>query len=302
MYDDLLLPFDGSDGAADVLGHAADIAGATDATVHVLFVADTARDSVTVIEGRTVDVLEERGERLVSEATEALEAAGVDHDATVRQGNPAPTIVDHAEREGHDLIVMPTRGREGLSRHLLGSVAEKVVRHSTVPVLTTRMRPDERRVFPYERILIPTDGSAGAAAGVEHGLALAAALDATVHGLTVVDDEGFDPLSGLLSEGVDDEDDADAPASVVDGKAAANAALDDLVDAAERHGVAEFGRHVERGDPVETIVDAVAELDAHAVVMGATGDHGDERVLLGSVAERTVRTAPVPVITVRDGT
>ncbi|WP_066416266.1 universal stress protein [Halorubrum aethiopicum] len=298
MYDDLLLPFDGSDGAANVLGHAADIASVTDATVHVLFVADTTRDSVTVIEGRTVDVLEREGKRVVSEATEALEAAGVDHDAAVRQGNPAPTIVDHAEREGHDLIVMPTRGREGLSRHLLGSVAEKVVRHSTVPVLTTRMRPDERRAFPYERILIPTDGSAGAAVGAEHGLALAAALDATVHGLAVVDDEGFDPLSGLLDDGGDDED---APVSAVDGKAAASDALDDLADAAERHGVAEFGRHVERGDPVETIVDAVSELDAHAVVMGATGDHGDERVLLGSVAERTVRTAPVPVITVRDG-
>ncbi|OYR58105.1 universal stress protein [Halorubrum halodurans] len=294
MYDDLLLPFDGSDGAADVLGHAADVAHGTGATVHVLFVADTARDSVTVIEGRTVDVLEREGERVVSEATEALEAAGVDHDATVRQGNPAPTIVDHAEREGHDLIVMPTRGHEGVSRHLLGSVAEKVVRHSTVPVLTTRMRPDETRAFPYERILIPTDGSAGAAAGVEHGLALAAALDATVHGLAVVDDEGFDPLSGILG-------DDDGAVNAVDGRDAADDALDDLADAADRHGVAEFGRHVERGDPVETIVAAVAELDAHAVVMGATGDHGDERVLLGSVAERTVRTAPVPVITVRDG-
>ncbi|WP_281193398.1 universal stress protein [Halorubrum sp. F4] len=297
MYDDLLLPFDGSDGAVDVLGHAADIASGTDATVHVLFVADTARDSVTVIEGETVDALERRGDRVVSEATEALEAAGVDHDATVRHGNPVPTIVDHAEREGHDLIVMPTRGREGIPRHLLGSVAEKVVRHSTIPVLTTRMRPEERRVFPYERVLIPTDGSAGAAVGVEHGLALAAALDATVHGLAVVDDEGFDPLSGLLGDGADD---GDAPDSAVGGTVAATAALDDLAAAAERHGVTEFGRHVERGDPVETIVDAVSELDAHAVVMGATGDHGDDRVLLGSVAERTVRTAPVPVITVRE--
>ncbi|SMO53436.1 universal stress protein [Halorubrum cibi] len=301
MYDDILFPFDGSDGAVDVLDHVVELAGFADATVHVLFVADTARDSVTVIGGETVDVLERRGERVLSAATEVLAAAGVAHDTEVRQGNPAPTIVDRAETAGDDLIVMPTRGREGLSRHLLGSVAEKVIRHSAVPVLTARMRPDERLAFPYDRILIPTDGSDGAAAGVEHGLALATALDATVHGLAVVDDEGFDPLSGVLVDGADDEDDEDGPVSAVDGKAAANDALDDLAAAAERHGVTEFGRHVERGDPVETIVDAVSELDAHAIVMGSTGDHGDDRVLLGSVAERTVRTAPVPVITVRDG-
>ncbi|GAA0507135.1 Nucleotide-binding universal stress protein, UspA family [Halorubrum aquaticum] len=289
MYDDVLLPFDGSDGAADVLEHAADIARFADATVHVLFVADTARDSVTVIEGETVDALERRGERVVSEATEELAAAGVDHDAEVRQGNPAPTIVDHAEREGHDLIVMPTRGRRGLSRRLLGSVSEKVVRNASVPVLTARTRPDERLAFPYEGIVVPTDGSVGADAGVDHGLALAAALDATVHALAVVDD-AFDPLEGLLGTDADEDE----------ATAAANAALDDVVAAAEEYGVDRVERHVERGDPVEAIRDRVSADGADAVVMGATGEHGDDRVLLGSVAERTVRTAPVPVLTVRE--
>lgn len=288
MYDDVLLPFDGSDGAVDVLGHAADLAHFVDATVHVLFVADTARDSVTVIEGETVDVLERRGERVVSEATEALVARDVDHDAAVRQGNPAPTIVDHAEREGHDLIVMPTRGRRGLSRHLLGSVSEKVVRHSSVPVLTARTRPDERLAFPYEGIVVPTDGSVGGDAGVEHGLSLAATLDATVHALAVVDDA--DPLGGVF--GTARGEDA--------ATAAANAALDDLVATAEEYGIERVERHVDHGDPVEAIRERVSADGADAVVMGATGGHGDDRVLLGSVAERTVRTTPVPVFTIRD--
>lgn len=46
------------------------------------------------------------------------------------QGNPAPTIVEYAERYEHDLIVMPTHGREGVSRYLIGSVSEKIVRLS----------------------------------------------------------------------------------------------------------------------------------------------------------------------------
>ena len=297
MYDDVLLPFDGSDGAVDVLGHAADLARFVDATVHVLFVADTARDSVTVIGGETVDALERRGKRVVSEAAEALAARDVDHDTTVRQGNPAPTVVDHAESEGHDLIVMPTRGRQGLSRHLLGSVSEKVVRHASVPVLTARTRTDERLTFPYERILVPTDGSVGADAGVEHGLSLAAALDATVHALAVVDDD-----SDLLGEVFDaDGDEAvDADESEEERTAAANAALDDLVAAAGKYGIDRVERHVERGDPVEAIRGRVSADGADAVVMGATGAHGDDRFLLGSVTERTVRTAPVPVFTIRD--
>ena len=286
MYDDILLPFDGSDGAAAVLGHAADIARFADATVHVLFVADTGRDSVTVIEGETVDALVEKGETVVTEAAERLAAAGVDHETDVVQGNPAPTIAEYAERAAHDLVVMPTQGREGVSRYLLGSVSEKVVRLSSVPVLTARMRPDELLTFPYEDVLIPTDGSPAATEAVEHGLRLAASLDATVHGVSVVDDSAFGPDDHVLSAG---------------REAVAENALDDLVAAATEHGISTVERHVERGAPVEAIVDRIRASGAHAVVMGTTGRRGTERVLLGSVAERTVRSAPVPVVTVRGG-
>ncbi|MDZ5811694.1 universal stress protein [Halorubrum sp. AD140] len=55
------------------------------------------------------------------------------------------------------------------------------------------MQPDEQLIFPYENILIPTDGSAGAAPSAEHGLSLAASLDATVHALSVVDDTSLGP-------------------------------------------------------------------------------------------------------------
>jgi Universal stress protein UspA and related nucleotide-binding proteins len=286
MYDDILLPFDGSDGAAAVLSHAADLARFADATVHVLFVADTSRDSVTVIDGETVDALAQKGETVVTEAAETLAAAGVDHETDVVQGNPAPAIAEYAERAAHDLVVMPTQGREGVSRYLLGSVSEKVVRLSSVPVLTARMRPDELLTFPYEDVLIPTDGSPAATDAVEHGLRLAASLDATVHGVSVVDESTFGPDDHVLSAG---------------REAVAEDALDDLAAAATEHGVSTVERHVERGAPVEAIVDQIRTNGAHAVVMGTTGRRGTERVLLGSVAEQTVRSAPVPVVTVRGG-
>ncbi|WP_433632211.1 universal stress protein [Halomicrococcus sp. NG-SE-24] len=288
MYEDILLPFDGSDGAAEALHHAAEIAHWADATIHVLFVADTTLHSVTVVETQVIDALVQEGEDIVEEAEKTLDTLGVDYDSDVVQGHPAPTIVEYAERYDYDVIVMPTHGREGVSRYLIGSVTEKVVRLSSVPVLTARMQPDEQLVFPYENILIPTDGSAGAAHAAEHGLSLAAALDATIHVLSVVDETslGLDVRSTISGQ---------------EREQAATDAVDDLVSEAETHGVSNTIRHVEHGSPIEVILDTIDSNDIHAVVMGTTGRRGSDRILLGSVAEKTVRSAPVPVITVGRG-
>ncbi|QIO25512.1 universal stress protein [Haloarcula sp. JP-L23] len=288
MYEDVLLPFDGSNGAAEALHHAAEIAHWADATIHVLFVADTTLHSVTVVETEVVDTLVQEGEDIVEEAEKTLNTLGVDSDSDVVQGHPAPTIVEYAEQYEYDVIVMPTHGREGISRYLIGSVTEKVVRLSSVPVLTARMQPDEQLVFPYENILIPTDGSAGAAHAGEHGLSLATALDATVHVLSVVDDTslGLDVRSTISGQ---------------ERERVATDAVDDLVSEAETRGVSDTFRHVEHGSPTEVILDTIDSNDIHAVVMGTTERRGSDRILLGSVAEKTVRSAPVPVITVGRG-
>lgn len=288
MYDDILLPFDGSDGAAEALHHAAELAHWADGTVHVLFVADTARDSVTVVETDVVDALVRDGEAIVEEGAKTLRTLAVAHDTDVVQGDPAPTIVDYAQRYDHDVIVMPTRGRTGLSRYLLGSVTEKVVRLSPVPVLTTRMRPDEKLSFPYGNILVPTDGSPGSSRAVDHGLSLAAALDATVHALSVVEGASLGP-------------DVRSTLSTRELESVAADAVDDLIATAETRGVADTVRHVEHGDPTGVIRDTIESSDIDAVVMGTTGRRGTDRILLGSVAENTVRSAPVPVITVGRG-
>jgi nucleotide-binding universal stress UspA family protein len=287
MYEDILLPFDGSEGAAAVLHHASEIAHWADATIHVLYVADTARDSVTVVEGHTVDALVQQGGDIVEEATKTLDTLGVAYDTDVVQGNPAPTIVEYAERYEQDLVVMPTHGREGLSRYLLGSVAEKVVRLSSVPVLTVRMQPDEQLTFPYENVLVPTDGSAAAAHAADHLLEFAAAVDATVHVLSVVDDSAFGPELRSSIAGKESE-------------AAATDAVETVVSEADARGVGNTVRHIEHGAPAEEILECIAANDIHAVGMGTTGKRGTDRILLGSVAAKTVRSAPVPVLTVAE--
>jgi nucleotide-binding universal stress UspA family protein len=287
MYEHILVPYDGSEGAAEVLHHASEIAHWADARITVLYVADTTRDSVTVVEAQTVDVLVRKGKDIVEEAAKTLNTLGNAYETDVVQGNPAPTIVEYAERYDQDLVVMPTHGREGVPRYLIGSVSEKVVRLSSVPVLSVRMQPDEQLEFPYETILVPTDGSRAATHAAEHVVAFAAALDATVHVLSVVDETALGP-------------DVRSAGSGKESEVAAEDAIDAVVSAADDHGVPNTVRHLEHGSPREEILDCIKANELDAVGMGTTGRRGTDRILLGSVTEKTVRSAPVPVMTVAE--
>ena len=285
MYESILLPYDGSEGADRALDHAGDIAQWADATLQLVYVADTTMDSVTVVGHDVIDALEEHGRTVLGEATGRLDAMSIDYKTDVVQGNPAPTIVEYATRYEQDLIVMPTHGRTGLSRYLLGSITEKVVRLSSVPVLTTRLAADERLVFPYEKVLFPTDGSDGAMAAARHGLELAGKLGASAQVLSVVEDGSLGP-------------DVRSRVENRAGEQTATDIVESVTAEAEAYGVTSTVSAVEQGSPVEAILEYIEENDIHAVVMGTTGRRGTERILLGSVAEKTVRSAPVPVITV----
>jgi nucleotide-binding universal stress UspA family protein len=286
MFDRILFPTDGSEGAAVAFGHVLDVAAAHDATVYVLNVADTSRDSVTRLQGDVVDVLEEEGEEVVREAAERAKERGVDVVTEVLQGAPADTIVDYAASRDVDLVVVPTRGRQGLERLLLGSTTERVVRRATVPVLT--LDPDDGRFdHPYRNVLVATDGSDSATAAVTAGADVATANGATLHLVNVVD---------LASLGVDVRSDVQQKML----EESAEGVLDDAAETAAEAGVEDVTRAVEYGPAVHGAVLAyVDDNDVDLVVVGTQGRTGLDRYLLGSVTERLVRTSPVPVLTVR---
>jgi nucleotide-binding universal stress UspA family protein len=143
----------------------------------------------------------------------------------------------------------------------------------------------------YRTILVPTDGSAGSDLAVEHALDLAARYDATLHLLYVVDTDvvnhyaGIDAIEGV--EGALETQGAEA--------------LEAAADRAAAEGVA-AERHVVEGRPHEAILDAVSMVGADLVVMGTERKSGEYRRLLGSVTERVVRMADVPVHVVKAGT
>ena len=288
MYDAILVPIDGSDVAEAALEHALSLAIETDATVHVLYVADTNRDSVTVVGGRAVDSLLTHGEEAVDEARATLTSRGVAHEGEVVQGGPARTIVDYAERYGLDLIAMPTHGRTGLERILLGSTTERVVRRSPAPVLALPPTDDSRE-YPYRRLLAPTDGSRCAETAVELGAGLAAATDARFDVLSIVDVAhlGFDTRVDLQIDQLE-ENAAKFVDAGSDLAAAAGVAADRITT-----GV------VSGTSPYREINAYVEANDIDLLVVGTHGRTGIDRYLLGSVTEKLLRTSSVPVLTVR---
>ena len=287
MFDRLLFPTDGSDGAAVALDHVLDVAAAHDATVHVLNVADTNLDSVTRLGGEIVDVLEREGEEIVREAAERADRRGVTTVTEVLQGEPYSTIVDYAGARDIDLVVMPTRGSRGLERLLLGSTTERVVRRSEVPVLT--LRPDGGEItYPYRNVLVPTDGSDCAGAALRVGVDVATVEGAALHLLSVVD---------VASLGLDVRTDIQTTAL----RESASGIVEEASAVATDAGVESVSGTVEEGRSIHrTIRSYVADHDVDLVVLGTHGRTGLDRYVLGSVAEKLVRSSSVPVLTVRE--
>jgi nucleotide-binding universal stress UspA family protein len=145
MYDDILLPTDGSDGIDAAATHARALADRFDATIHVLSVVDTRNRFESPTSGLSTEVWTaaetERAEHAIENTVAAL-GETVPVETTIVEGVPKTAILEFVDSEGMDMVVMGTHGRTGLDHYLIGSVTEKVVRRSPVPVVTVRLDDD----------------------------------------------------------------------------------------------------------------------------------------------------------------
>jgi len=284
MYDRICFPTDGSDAAESALDAAIAVASAHDATLHVLYVADTNQPSLANIEGQVRDVLESEGEKVVDEAADRARRAGVDTETAVVQGGPSRTILDYVDDREIDLVVMGTRGQRNVQRLILGSVTERVVRNSPVPVLV--VPPESAVTYPPESVLVGTDGSAGADEAVDEAIGIATAADGTLHVLSVLESTllGIDVRSASAAEERERRDEAE---------------LESARERATEAGLESVETAIEEGDVVGTLNDYAADHGIDLLVVGTHGRTGIDRRLLGSVTEDLLRTADVPVLSVR---
>ncbi len=136
-FENILVPMDGSPCAEMILPKLEKLAADLKASIHLLQVAyahtfpgaDPTEAEVAVVR---------KAEEYLKKIEGQLQAKGFKVDTHVRYGDEAEEILDHASQKDVDLIAMTTHGRSGIKRFLLGSVAEKILRHSPKPIFLVR--------------------------------------------------------------------------------------------------------------------------------------------------------------------
>lgn len=226
----------------------------------------------------------------LDEMAAVLHEHGIASEVTVRRGNAAAVILDQAEADRAELIVVGSHGRGGMERFLIGSVSERVARHAHCSVLVAR--GDTLR-----HVLVAVDGSESAerALGALARLPLPADL-----ALTVVH---------VISMPV-----AEPPGSA--SNTAEFEALSDKYAGPRRTHAEEIARHAEQrlrtvgrpadvqcreGSPVEQILAAAREAGADLIVVGSANRSALGRLLLGGVSARVLSHAPCSVLVARSG-
>lgn len=269
MFERILVPLDGSRHAEAALPLVRKILERKDAEVVLL----RALPPPPMVEGditRITEMDRKEAESYLDVVLSALDARGTRARALIRGGSPAATILASAEEENATLIAMSTHGRTGAARWLFGSVAEEVLRSAPMPLLLAR--PFREGEPLPKRILVPVDP------GDVSLEVLASAIElATVFGSHVM-------LLNVMPEG---------PAYGVP--------VPQITEAFERFRTA--GVTVEpflrKGDPAKEILSLARDQKADLIAMATHGRSGVSRMLFGSVAERVVRGATIPLLLVR---
>jgi nucleotide-binding universal stress UspA family protein len=217
----------------------------------------------------------------------SVAGSGVKVRVRLERGPVAQRILEVAAEEAADLLVVGTHGRTGLERALLGSVADRLVRQATCPVLTVRPTVGSMPRGALRRICYATDFSPTARAAWPWVVAIAGAANAEVDLVHVT----FEPVPDrhLSAEALGQM----AHAFREQGRTEAERFLERSTLRRERVQV-----RLPQGDPGEQIVHRAREQAADLIVMGTHGWSGLVRWMLGSVAYRVIQTAPCPVLTI----
>jgi len=289
MLKTILLPLDGSSLAERALRYAATLARRCGAKVvlveavqaHTFPGTDPSQAQLQVMRG---------AEEYLKTASGRLSVDGIATETHVYFEDPVHAILDAAIRQHADLIVMSTHGRGGLSRILYGSVADQILRRSTIPVLLVPSIVEH--AWPADgplSLLVPLDGSELATEALEAADLLTEAFEARLTLLRVVQPMSY-PLYGEGYAYVPYDEDAQV--------ADARRYLDDqAARLTERGGW--VGTNVVVGEPARLIGEIAREQGVDVVVMATHGHGGLSRLILGSVATATLRHTTAPLLLVR---
>lgn len=299
MFGRMLIPLDGSKTAEDVLPYARRLAADARVAVELLGVVEMAEiaEDIASNQAAYAGALVREAVRNSTEYLEKL--AQTFHNGKVRcnvqQGRPEDIIIAAASADRATLIAMATHGRSGVTRWLLGSVTEKVLRGTVNPLLVVRAsgNPKTDGEAALRSVIVPLDGSDVAETILSPVAALAKALDLQVllirvYGLplpTYGGDDYYVPDYLELKDQIRDE---------------AEGYLNSRANLLRAQGVAEVSTVVIEGSAADAIIDLARKTPDNLVALSPHGRSGLQRWVLGSVTEKVVRHCQDPVLIVRE--
>jgi nucleotide-binding universal stress UspA family protein len=225
------------------------------------------------------NVLKGPGGKLMKAAEEIVASASVNVTTDTEQGVPYEKIIDVAEEERCDLIVMGRRGLRRIERVLMGSVTSRVISHSSCDVLVVPRGAS----IGWKKNLLATDGSEPSARALDRAADFTSSYGGELAVLSVADvpaeflGEAPDIGERLMEQARERAEEAKR-------------------HAAQRGVTAEA--LVRQGDAHQVIVDVAAELGADVIFMGPRGRKGVKKLIMGSVTEKVIGYATCPVLVV----
>jgi nucleotide-binding universal stress UspA family protein len=276
----VMVPLDGSKHSEAVLPFACELG--RDTTVDVVGVNNPLED------------LERLLEAYLGKKAAEFQAEGIKARAVILKGSPAEKLIDYSESNNIGLIVMATHGRTGSSRWALGSVADRVLRGGSVPLLlvnTARISRRRARKKPFRNVLLPLDGSQLGEVALPYGLELARRSGTRIWLLRVSQPQHLIIDAGeYLMTNIE---------AAVQGLEQSALAYLSQVEASLKAPGIKLTSQALTGTPAETILEYAGTKKIDLILMSTHGRGGLSRWMFGSVAARVLRAAEVPVLLIR---
>jgi nucleotide-binding universal stress UspA family protein len=307
MYQTIMVPLDGSSFGEYALPLALGIARRAGGRVELVHVCTPLDPNVfggaldaPVLDETRLDQMRQRARSYVDQlATSLAQRWDVAMTAVVLDGPAADTLYDHALVSGADLVVMTTHGYGPLARAWMGSVADKLVRRLPMPILLARPHEEALDVLEavhehaFAHVLIPLDGSPLAEEVVEPALALGQLMDAEYTLLQAIEVPVLAYAPAAHAAGLDER-------VLEEWRAQALAGLERVASWMRERGVT-VHTSIAYGQPAGAIIEYAREHAADLIALSTHGRGGVARLLLGSVADKVVRGAGVPVLVQQPG-
>ncbi len=281
-YKKILVAVDGSDSSKNALRQACKIARDDESWITVLTTIPLFEDQFDTLnmKEKVSRTLREEGDRVLARMKKIAEEEDTCIISMLKEGNAFEMILDTAEEDNFDLIVVGRRGMSRIERTLMGSVSASVIAHSKKDILVV---PRET-ILEWKNILLPTDGSRYSNAAVDKAIELAANYNSTITAVSVVD--------------VTDEFSSEAPEAV---KELMQNAKQFVEEVRKRAGGINILTLIKEGETYEVIINLARELMSGIIVMGSHGRTGIKRFLMGNITEKVIGYAGCPVLIVKTG-